>query len=535
MRFLSRPPVAGRVAAAARTWFAGAWGQTPKALFFLASLICALVAGMAVERHQVFPHALLVDADKTLRASVRSLLAREHDGLPGRLSIGSVDPDVVLRNDAGEINRVQFVAGHRLAEPVLFGGGYRQFADHCPAPASGCLAVEYTGQGEVAEAWPFYPDRVFGSWPARGNRSARDLEAMPIETPPGWTPSDNVYVVDVAKYDNGDLLAVIQWHDAFPYAGGLVRVDPDGSVKWRRWDYSHHSVTMVDSDRVWVAALRIQQHRSCEKAYMDVARLIDGSGVVVKEVPVTAGLIASPWGYLLRHGSHCDPTHLNHVAEIGSAVANHDELPGGAPQGETGAGADYRPGDLVVSLRNLSAFGIVDGATHRMKRVARGTFRMQHGVVHVRGPMFAMVDNVGAGMQISRLLTVDPVHGREQTIYPAYLHSQGNSFFLPPPPPDPRQPNNAVRGDQTNGPVATPIFTEFNGSLSLSPDGERAIVTYSEQGQAVELRLSDGQVLTLFDDLHDLPDGDDLRTVRARTHIVAYSREARPSDASSRK
>ena len=131
-------------------------------------MICALVAGMAVERHQVFPHGVLVDTEKTLRASLRSL-ARRLDGIP-RLSANWVDPDDVTRNGAGEIKRVHFVAADRLGDPVLFAGGPWRFADICPAPAN---------------------------------------------------------VFNVAKYDNGDLLAVVQWRDAFPYAGN-VSLSPDG-------------------------------------------------------------------------------------------------------------------------------------------------------------------------------------------------------------------------------------------------------------------------------------------------------------------
>ena len=482
----------------------------PKALFVFASIICALVAGMAVERHQVFPHGVLVDAEKTLRASLRSL-ARRHDGSP-RLSANWVDPDDVTRNGAGEIERVHFIATDRLVSPVLFAGGPWRFADICPAPANGCLAVEYTGRGEVAAAWPFYPDRIFGPWPPK--RSGSNLEALPFETPPGWRPADNATVFSVAKYDNGDLLAVVQLRDAFPYAGGLVRVGADGSVKWRRWDYVHHRIAMVDSGHAWVVAMRLQEHRSCEKAYMDVARLIDGSGAVVKEIAVADALIASPYSRLLYDVDDCDPTHVNSIVEIGPAVADHDEA---LREDSQWRDAEFSPGDLVVSFRSFSAFGIIDGTTHRLKYVVRGTFRAQHSVVHVGGGTFALLDNLGAG-KIARVLLVDPVRGREQTIYPAYFRSH-DGLLLPP---------SALSPSPANSPVATPV-TGRGGNVSLSPDGERAIVSYSRQGQAVEFRVSDGQVLTLFNDFHEINQGDDLRMVSTRTRLssVGYSREAR--------
>ena len=38
------------------------------------------------------------------------------------------------------------------------------------------------------------------------------------------------------------------------------------------------------------------------------------------------------------------------------------------------------PGDIVASLRNLSAFAILDGKSGTVKRMVRGVFFHQHSV-----------------------------------------------------------------------------------------------------------------------------------------------------------
>lgn len=68
-------------------------------------------------------------------------------------------------------------------------------------------------------------------------------------------------------------------------------------------------------------------------------------------------LAASPWASALALSSDpCDPLHINFAHEIGSDAS---AVPGLAP------------GDLVVSLRQIHAFGILDRETRVLKRLVR--------------------------------------------------------------------------------------------------------------------------------------------------------------------
>ena len=165
--------------------------------------------------------------------------------------------------------------------------------------------------------------------------------------------------------------------------------------------------------------------------------------------------------------------------------------------GEDAGGADgLAPGDLVVSLRNVDAFAVLDRRTHRVKRLVRGSFVEQHAVLHLEGSRFLMFDNLGMdaadGGGFSRLLVVDVADGGETTIFP-----------------------NAATPDR----LRRVFFSSTGGDVALSPDRRRMIGTAFMSGRGVEVRLSDGAVLAEFDSVHDvsrvewLPDD---RTTHAR-------------------
>ena len=136
------------------------------------------------------------------------------------------------------------------------------------------------------------------------------------------------------------------------------------------------------------------------------------------------------------------------------------------------------PGDLVVSLRNLSAFAIVDPASGAIKRVVRGGFLQQHAVHHLGGSRFLMFDNLGGDADggPSRLLEVDLTTGAERRVFPV------------PGLPEP------FRG----------AFSRVAGHVDISPDRQRALVAYSEYGRIFEVDLASGRPLLTYDNLHDL-------------------------------
>ena len=371
-----------------------------------------------------------------------------------------------------DMHRIRLIDGAPLADPVLFPGGRGKFAEHCPDHA-GCIAVEYAARGEVRHAWPYRPEEI-----ARAARS--DDPSLRLSF------ADDVYAFALSRYPNGDLLVVFRAIPTFATinaAVGIARLDRAGRPVWFRRDHSHHRPHLMTGGDALVPGMRIDAgpitiaHRrrqelafelKCRRPQLDTVNMIDGAGRALEEISVFDAILASSYARLMRHRYHCDPFHLNSVHVLGEDAGGEGE-------------EDLVPGDLVVSLRNLGAFAVLDRRTHRVKRLVRGNFAGQHAVLHLEGSRFLMLDNHGEvwgdEKGSSRLLMVDVANGEETTIFP----------------------NAATPGD-----LRSFFYTWIRGDLSLSPDRRRVIVTISQSGRAFEVCLSDGALLTLFHDVHDV-------------------------------
>lgn len=434
-------------------------------LAFVAALMAASFAGgAAVMRHRVFPYGLLENAYKSAGALL---------GLAVESADHSFLEFAAASSRGAAAGRIELIGGQALEDRILFSGGRWLFAELCPG--DGCLAVEYERDGEPAHAYPFRLSEY--------ERAV--IVDEPHELPIGFSLPDHAHVGGLARYANGDLLLTLHSWNSFPYAFGAARVDRGGVPIWRRSDYSHHHPSIVDKSGVaLVPSLRIDGDLSAFKSrldpsllermercnngqgpYFDSVNLLDGSGRLLREIPVLEALLDSPYASVLLHATDaCDPTHLNFAHQVG-------------PDADDASGA--APGDIVVSLRNISAVATLDKDDGALKRLIRGTFAQQHAARHLAGSQFLMMDNQGAG-SVSRLLLIDIANGRETTVFP----------------------------NERTDPRLQGLYTGIRGHVEASADRRRAIVTYSDEGVAVEVRLADGEVLAAFRSLHDVSDVD---------------------------
>ena len=381
-----------------------------------------------------------------------------------------------------------------LIDPVLVKGEAGAFLDHCPAPW-GCLAVEYSRSGVVSRAWPLRPEEI-------ANANIVSESDFPYEHVLGWSFPRALRFFDLALYPNDDLLVVFNFKDSHPYGGGVARLAPDGRPRWYRKDYSHHWPHVVSEDLALVPSMRLRRERlsfgvgprkkamalECREGRIieDQVNVIDGRGGVLEQIPILDAIIQSPYAASLHGAEDCDPTHLNFVDVLGA---------------DAGGTAGIAPGDLVVSLRNLNAFGILDKDDRRLKRLTWGSFRQQHGVRHLHEARFVMFDNLGTDGRHgpSRLLAIDLASGEESTLFP---------------------------NDETPQHLRD-WFALSAGQFDVSPDGQRALLT--DARRAIEIRLADGRVLNVFRQLHDmsaLPEFPDALAENAwlfRFHGIHYA------------
>ena len=361
------------------------------------------------------------------------------------------------------------------------------------------MAVEYAGQGDARRTWPFRADLLSAA-------------ATASERPPAWQMTPGVAAGDVmlpffvTPYPNGDLLVSFRYAAYhWPGVAGVARVGQDGRPLWFAVDgYSHHEGVVAAGDTVWipghlfpgprvdVPSLEDHQWMCRRSVRMDRVNVLDENGALVDSVSVVDAFLRSRWAPVMRDARPCDPFHLNSVALVGEDVSG---LPG------------VRPGDLVLSLRNLDAFAIVDREARVVTRYVQGTFEAQHSVKHLGGSRFVLLDNRGGDIQrdgvwrkYSRVLVLDLADGSETVVFP-------------------KNPGQ--------DPLCC-IYSYFQGQISISPDRMRVIASFSQAGKAVEVRIADGRALAEFNFVHDMRRfGRSLptATVRFLDGQVFYARE----------
>ncbi|MEO5330857.1 MAG: arylsulfotransferase family protein [Magnetococcus sp. YQC-5] len=429
--------------------------KRPFIAFIVSLWLFAFFLGIIVKRNDWFPMPAIRAAWKTFKVLIDKDVSRagEFRGFS----------DIALSDI--QKNRVISFEGNPDSMRYLSFGGLYQYMEYCPG--YGCLAVQFSRSGSVERVIPYRPDEIF-----LANRTPNYL----------YEENDFKFTRDAAPVgmklmSNGDLLVIFQSNGhVFPFANGIARVDSKGYPVWYRRDYSHHWLTTLPDGRILVPALQISNYPitvSFGKNYslpvlsansmMDTIHILDAQGNLLREIPVLQALIDSPFRIVLQHSSSLgnDPIHLNYVDMVNESLA--------------AAVPSLDVGDFMVSLRNISAFGFIDGRSGQFKKLVRGNFYKQHSVQSY-GSKILMFDNQGGHPDegLSRLLMVDMANGTEKTLFP--------------------RPDTAS---------VYQIFSEAAGNITISPQQDKVIVTSTMEGKSYEVRLEDGKVLTLFNNIHD--------------------------------
>ncbi len=502
-----------------------------RGLFVVALALAFFTAGVYAQQQPAFA-GTVADAFKTLRVLLGTYASEPELPLPAafarasdeahvckgwggveRGSLRAQVPHLQCRTDLPRAEvaaaRFEFPDGGALDSPVIVQGGPNRFRELCPD--RGCLAVVYAGAGAVSHVYPWRPEALEALEAAHGGGGGG---RYPYERSPRWSFVEAVYPFGLDVYPNGDLLVVLHQKHAFPNGAGVARIAPDGQPRWFRQDYSHHWPSIGADDLAVVPGRRLGRatpvqlnvgrhdvHRNfpmgcpLDDLRDDYVSVIDGQGRLLQAISVLDALAASPYnGILARVRTLCDPTHINFAHRLGP---------------DAGDAPGLQPGDIVISLRSVDAFAILDRDDYRVKRLVRGSFLAQHSVRHLTRAQFLLFDNLGTDGRngTTRLLRVDLATGQETTLFPT-----------------------AATPDAWR-----PAWAQVWGHIDVSPDRRRALFTDIGYTRGLEIRLADGQVLAIFHNLHDVaqipafsPPSTEVAWRFSNVMTLAYAPAAKP-------
>jgi hypothetical protein len=285
---------------------------------------------------------------------------------------------------------------------------------------------------------------------------------------------DTAYIRRALLNSDGDLLAIFQ-------GGGMIKLDRDSNLIWAS-DLPYYNHLSLDEDGQILAITKtarvVPELRPEATILEDAIVLLTPEGELLRRVPLLDCFSASDFADLIHPlPDHPDIFHTNTVSPIASALAASSDV--------------FRPGLLVVSLREIDTVALIDPEAMTVAAAWRGPWRAQHQPVPLASGKILLFDNKGAATG-SRVVEFDPANGELSWVFPG------------------------VAQEALSSPEA--------GSCQRLQNGN-TLITESEMARALEI-TPEGQVVWEFVNPHRA--GEKQELVATLFEVIRYPVEALP-------
>lgn len=243
-------------------------------------------------------------------------------------------------------------------------------------------------------------------------------------------PPENINWFDMHAFPNGDLLVVEEYEGGFPYGFGVRKIDKDSKTIWKTLIRANHAANIADDGRIAIVWHRMTDNKSMnlpdsdENILEDMAGILDENGNVLDTVSLTK-LLSDHTDLPFKpkpHQESWDPVHSNSAMLLDSTLAPSFPM--------------FKPGSLLVSIRNGNALAIIDMQKKELTALETGPWRGQHDAQFTPGGTIIMFDNYGMKpMHIrdgeredgrSRIVSYNPATEESLTLYG---DREGEEFF----------------------------------------------------------------------------------------------------------
>jgi hypothetical protein len=430
-----------------------------RALLILALCALSFGYGVATMQLEIFPYRLLKEAKLGWEAWAG--MDRKRRDFPQAFE--RFEPGAAATPQAKRL------AGAAGAEHVLITGGPYQLLERCPK--WGCIAWIADRAGGIVHAWEVDLDELWSGLTG----VAGDVNKL------------SLYPVGMTLGADRSLVVTFQGRETYPVHIGIVKLDADGHILWKRFDRSHHWPAMDAEGRIYtpasfplpgakhVGTSGVSLNCSTDQPRPDLIRVLSPAGEPLRELALFDAFVRSGYAglfYSVRDG--CNPTHLNSIALASPEVAK--ALPGAAA------------GDLLVSLRETSTVALLDGQTAAVKYLVSGRSAAQHAAHFLPDGSVLALDNLGGERSLggTRVVRINLATGASHTVFP----KGGEDGLLP-------------------------LTTDTAGQIDVSADGRRALVAVTHQGRVIEIDVESGRPLWVYENTHDI--GPFLREAELRS------------------
>ncbi len=234
---------------------------------------------------------------------------------------------------------------------------------------------------------------------------------------PGYEPPDYVRITGhqywrrVHAFPNGDLLAL---HEGI----GLVKLDHDSTVRWKRRDNYHHDFA-VTGDGLIYALNRTMEPRAAtsgEEPFLmePILSVLSADGDELRRIPLLPCFENSSYAPMLnRLPGSGDLFHENTIQVFDGSLAERSPL--------------FAAGNVLISIWTLDVIAIINPDEQRVLWALTGLWRRQHESTLLPDGNLIVFDNRG-NRGGSRILEFDPFTQEIAWTYapenPADFHSE---------------------------------------------------------------------------------------------------------------
>lgn len=368
------------------------------AVFILAIAFIAFVSGALITLSQSFPYRYLNDAYKAGQAALAQL----------------TDTDLYTETHLWRQARRQD-RGVTLHDPQ---GAFEGMTLYTSGDGSYANLVDM--QGDVVHRWALPYRDIWTQSPA--GRAPR--------------PEDRIYWDKARLLPNGDLLVVITADNDTPWGYGLIRIDRDSRLIWAYHGAAHHDLHLTPDGRLVTLTHDFSEDeipglQGLERPWLDdfLVILDVETGEQLNKFPLSRAFLASRFAeplYQTPSYATGDPLHANSVHFLDDA------------QTAAFAPAKGRPGQVLVSFRNLNTIALVDTERGIVTWATTGPWLVQHDARVLPNGNFTLFDNAANYREgnISRVLEVNPsthelvwsYEGNDEQPFESYVRSSAQTL-----------------------------------------------------------------------------------------------------------
>lgn len=266
-------------------------------------------------------------------------------------------------------------------------------------------AVLLDMDGRVVHAWKVQPsDRPSGLFSWLNNHDYRDY-----------------YWRDIHLLANGHMLIVSDSRTRTPYAYGIKEMGKDGTVIWQH-EGAHHHVDLSDEHLLYMPAQKITPPPAIngitfknQRILNDYVLVLSRDGREIKTISLPEAIARSPYREAFRRhvGRRIyagDILHVNYVQSLSESMAAAFPM--------------FKPGQLLVSMRNIDTIGVLDVASEAFVWMKQGPWRGQHMANFMPDGGIMLFDNKGGSpmwgnRHTSRIVEYYPQSDRLEVLYGA--------------------------------------------------------------------------------------------------------------------